>query len=52
LDTGKLGSAVQTSAETSAILASFCLQHGVPAETLIHAVKGPIAVALELAVKP
>ena len=51
LDSGNLGTAVQTSAETSAILASLALQHGVLPETILRAVKGPIATAIELAVQ-
>jgi hypothetical protein len=34
-------------AETAAILASLCLQHGVAPETIKHSVNGPIAVALD-----
>lgn len=53
LDVGKAGSTVQQHAEATAVLASLALQHGVAAETIIHAVKGgPLAVALELAVTP
>ena len=53
LDVGKIGSDVQEQAAASAVLASIALQHGVPVETLIHAVAGsPIAAALELAVLP
>jgi hypothetical protein len=52
LTTNKAGSAAQQHAECAAILCSLCLQHGVAAETIIHAVKGSaIAVALELAVQ-
>ena len=51
LDTDKVGSDVQQHAETTAVLASIALQHGVAVETLIHAVKGgPLAAALKLAV--
>ena len=52
LDTGKLNSHVQQSAENAAILASLLLQHGVPAEIILHSVKGAIAIALDLAVQP
>jgi hypothetical protein len=47
LDVGKAGSTVQLHAATSAILTSLCLQHGVDAETIQHAVNGPIAIALD-----
>src|SRR6478609_8966707 len=46
LDTDKAGTPLQLHAETAAILASLCLQHGVDAETILHAVNGPIAVAI------
>jgi len=53
LDVGKAGSTVQLHAEATAVLASLCLQHGVSAETICHAVGGgPIAAAIELAVTP
>jgi ribonucleoside-diphosphate reductase alpha chain len=47
LDTGKAGTPLQLNAETAAILASLCLQHGVDVETIRHSVNGPIAVALD-----
>jgi hypothetical protein len=47
LDTDKAGTPLQLNAETAAILASLCLQHGVDAETIRHACNGPIAVALD-----
>jgi hypothetical protein len=47
LDTDKAGTPLQLNAETAAILASLCLQHGVDAETIRHSVNGPIAVALD-----
>ena|ERR1035437_67210 len=47
LDTDKAGTRLQLNAETAAILASLCLQHGVDAETIKHSVNGPIAVALD-----
>ena len=47
LDTDKAGTPLQLNAETAAILASLCLQHGVGAETIRHSVNGPIAVALD-----
>jgi hypothetical protein len=53
LDVGKAGSTVQQHAEATAVLASLALQHGVAPQTIIHAVQGgPLAAALELAVKP
>jgi hypothetical protein len=52
LDCEKIGSAAQQHAETTAVLASLALQHGVPERTLIHAVNGPLKAALELAVRP
>ena len=47
LDAGKVGSALQQNATTSAVLASLLLQHGVSAGTIYDAVGGPIAAALE-----
>lgn len=52
LQTSKAGSTAQQHAECAAILCSLALQSGVSAETIIKAVGGPIAKALELAVKP
>ncbi len=53
LDVDKPGAAVQQHAEATAVLASLALQHGVAAQTIIHAVAGgPLAAALELAVAP
>lgn len=52
LDCEKIGSAAQLHAETTAVLASLALQHGVPERTLINAVNGPLKTALELAVMP
>lgn len=52
LDTGKINTPLQQHAETSAILVSLLLQHGVTPETIQHSISGPIATALELAVKP
>jgi hypothetical protein len=51
LDVGKAGSAVQQHAEATAVLASIALQHGVAPSTIVHAVNGPLAVAIELAVQ-
>jgi hypothetical protein len=47
LDVGKAGTPVRINAEAAAILTSLCLQHGVPAETIRHAVNGPVAAALD-----
>lgn len=52
LDTGKINTPLQQHAETSAILVSLLLQHGVDPKTIQHSISGPIATALELAVKP
>jgi len=37
LEGGKVGSALQAMARDAAVLASLCLQHGVPVETMRHA---------------
>lgn len=52
LDTGKINTPLQQNAETSAILVSLLLQHGVEPETIRHSISGPIAIALELAMAP
>jgi hypothetical protein len=46
---GKCGSMLQQHAETSAILVSLLLQHGVALHAIQHSIRGPIAVALNLA---
>jgi hypothetical protein len=46
LDAGKAGTALQSNAETAAILVSLLLQHGVSVDTIRHSVGGPIAIAL------
>ncbi len=46
LDVAKAGTPLQLNAECTAILTSLALQHGVPPETIRHAVNGPVAVAL------
>jgi ribonucleoside-diphosphate reductase alpha chain len=46
LDTDKLGTSLQSNADTAAILASLLLQHGVAPAAIRHSVSGPIAVAL------
>ena len=43
---GKLGTPLQSNANTAAILVSLLLQHGVAAATIGHSVSGPIAIAL------
>jgi hypothetical protein len=48
LSSGKYGAAVHLHAQDSAVLCSLALQFGVPVETILHAVKGPIGHALEL----
>ncbi|WOH70665.1 hypothetical protein RX330_20425 [Bradyrhizobium sp. NDS-1] len=52
LDTDKLNTPLQASAETAAVLVSLLLQHGVDVERIKHSVRGPIAIALELAEAP
>ncbi|KRR09650.1 hypothetical protein CQ12_13895 [Bradyrhizobium jicamae] len=52
LDTGKINTPLQQHAETSAILVSLLLQHGVEVDAIRHSISGPIAVALDLAVRP
>jgi hypothetical protein len=47
LDTGKINTPLQQNAETSAILVSLLLQHGVAPETIRHSITGPIAIALQ-----
>jgi hypothetical protein len=51
LDAAKAGSSLQLNAEAATILTSLALQHGVPAETIRHAVNGPIAIALDHFIK-
>jgi ribonucleoside-diphosphate reductase alpha chain len=41
------GTPLRANAETTAILVSLLLQHGVDPETIRHSVNGPIAVALD-----
>lgn len=52
LDTGKPNAAVQTNAETTAILVSLLLQHGVDVAEIRRSLHGPIAMALDLAEVP
>jgi hypothetical protein len=51
LDAAKAGTPLQQNAECVAILTSLALQHGVPPETIRHAVNGPIAIALDHFIK-
>lgn len=51
LDVAKAGSTLQQTAECAAILTSLALQHGVPLETIRHAVNGPVAIALDHFIK-
>ena len=51
IDADKFGSGLQHHASTSAILVSLALQHGVPPETIRHAVSGPVAIALDHFIK-
>jgi hypothetical protein len=44
---GKLGTPLQSNADTAAILASLLLQHGVDPKVIQHSVTGPIAIALQ-----
>lgn len=52
LDTGKINTPLQQNAETSAILVSLLLQHGVDVAVIRHSISGPIAIALDMAVQP
>ena len=49
---GKLGTPLQSNANTAAMLASLLLQHGVTPEDISHSISGPIAVALAEFAKP
>ena len=51
LDVAKAGTPLQLNAECAAILVSLSLQHGVPPETIRHAVNGPVAIALDQFIK-
>jgi hypothetical protein len=46
LDTEKAGTQLQLNANTAAILASLCLQHGIAPDVIAHSISGPIAIAL------
>ncbi|WP_338688289.1 hypothetical protein V5279_23540 [Bradyrhizobium sp. 26S5] len=52
LDTDKLDTPLQQNAETAALLVSLLLQHGVDVDTIRHSIRGPIAIAIELAEAP
>jgi hypothetical protein len=43
---GKLGTPLQSNANTAAVLTSLLLQHGIAPEVISHSIRGPIAVAL------
>jgi hypothetical protein len=45
---GKMGTPLQSNADTSAILTSLLLQHGVDPEVIRHSITGPIAIALQM----
>jgi ribonucleoside-diphosphate reductase alpha chain len=45
---GKLGTALQSNADTAAILTSLLLQHGVDPGVIRHSITGPIAIALDM----
>jgi hypothetical protein len=45
---GKLGTPLQSNADTAGILTSLLLQHGVDPEVIRHSITGPIAVALQM----
>jgi hypothetical protein len=45
---GKLGTPLQSNADTAAILTSLLLQHGVEPIVILHSITGPIAVALQI----
>jgi hypothetical protein len=44
---GKLGTPLQSNADTAAILTSLLLQHGVDPDVIRHSITGPIAIALQ-----
>jgi hypothetical protein len=43
---GKLGTPLQTNANTAAVLTSLLLQHDVAPEVISHSITGPISIAL------
>jgi hypothetical protein len=44
---GKMGTALQSNADTAAMLVSLLLQHNVSVADILHSISGPIAVALQ-----
>jgi ribonucleoside-diphosphate reductase alpha chain len=56
LNSGKIGTAIETAARDSAVVASLALQHGVPADTIRHALtrngdggpSGPLGTLLDM----
>jgi hypothetical protein len=56
LNSGKIGTAIETAARDSAVVASIALQHGVPPDTIRHALtrdrngnaSGPLGTLLDL----
>jgi hypothetical protein len=44
---GKMGTPLQSNADTAAILTSLLLQHGVDPEVIRHSITGPITIALQ-----
>ena len=49
---GKLGTPLQSNADTAAVLTSLLLQHGVAPEVIGHSITGPISIALAEFSKP
>jgi hypothetical protein len=49
---GKLGTPLQSNADTAAILTSLLLQHGVAPEVISYSITGPISIALAEFSKP
>ena len=43
---GKLGTPLQSNANTAAVLTSLLLQHGVAPEVISHSITGPMSIAL------
>jgi hypothetical protein len=44
---GKAGTALESNANTTAILTSLLLQHGVSPDAVRHSIAGPLAIALD-----
>lgn len=51
LDTGTPNTTLQSNAETSAVLVSLLLQHGVPPRLIPHSIAEPIKIAPRMAVR-